>query len=240
MPTIFWIFVLLTFLLVAAISYGTYATARLLRSWQPDHNLLLSPAENLIRLLFLAFCLVLGVVSGLSPAQLGWVFPAVGSQLLWGVLWGTGLALFFYLSTKWLVARTGQQFYSSAVIQAITPHSAKELGLVLVAMVPVVLLEELLFRSLLIGGLSPLLPTPWLVVGWSVLFGLLHAPQGLWGMIGAGAAGLLLGLLFVSQGSLLLPIVAHYVTNSLQIIQAMRLDQPTALSAATDVDRGRL
>ncbi len=240
MPTNFWIFVSLTLLLVTAISYGTYATARLLRHWRPEHNLLLLPAENLIRLLFLAFCTVLGLVSGLSRAQLGWVFPTVGSQLLWGIIWGGGLALFFYLSTKWLVARTGQQFYSSAVIQAITPHSGRELGLVLVAMVPVVLLEELLFRSLLIGGLSPLLPTPLLVIGWSVLFGLLHAPQGVWGMIGAGAAGLLLGILFVSQGSILLPIVAHYVTNCLQIIQAMRLDQAVTLSADTDVDRGRL
>ncbi len=240
MPINFWIFVLLTLALVIFISYGTYATAQLLRHWQPDRNLLLLPAENLIRLLLITLCLVLGSISGVPMVQLGWIFPDIGSQLLWGVVWGAGLALFFYLSTQWLVARTGKRFYSSSVIQAITPHSTQELLLVLVAMLPVVLLEELLFRSLLIGGLAAVLPTPLLVIGWSILFGLLHAPQGLWGMAGAGGAGLLLGSLFVGQGNILLPIVAHYVTNALQIVQAMRLDQATALSTNADADVGRL
>ena len=53
MPINFWIFVLLTLALVIFISYGTYATAQLLRHWQPDRNLLLLPAENLIRLLLI-------------------------------------------------------------------------------------------------------------------------------------------------------------------------------------------
>lgn len=219
----FWLFVGLTLVIVIFISYGTYATARLLRTWQPDRNLLLLPGENLLRLVLIGLCLVLGLLSGAPAAQLGWVFPAVGQQLFWGCLWGGGLALFFYISTKWLVAQTGQRFYSSVVIQAITPQNRAEFLLVLLAMFPVVLVEELLFRSLLIGGLALLWPTPLLVVGWSLLFGLLHSPQGVWGMLGAGLAGLLLGVLFVYQGSLLLPVVAHYVTNCLQIAQAMRL-----------------
>lgn len=221
----FWLFTILTFALVAFLSYGTYATARLLRSWRPDRNLLLLPAENLLRLVLITLCIILGYLSGVPLAQLGWVFPAVGQQLLWGTVYGIGLALFFYLSTKWLVKVTGQRFYSSVVIQAITPRSTRELLLVLLVMAPVVLVEELLFRSLLIGGFALLLPLPWLIIGWSVLFGLLHAPQGLWGMLGAGLGGLVLSLLFVVQGSILLPIVAHYITNCLQVIQAMRLHE---------------
>lgn len=222
----FWLFTILTLGLVAFLSYGTYATARLLRTWQPDRNLLLLPAENLLRLVLIAVCIILGYLSGVPLAQLGWVFPAIGHQLLWGVVWGSGLALFFYGSTKWLVNATGQRFYSSVVIQAITPRSRRELWLVLLVMVPVVLVEELLFRSLLIGGFALLLPLPLLLIGWSVLFGLLHAPQGIWGMLGAGLGGLLLGTLFVVQGSILLPIVAHYVTNCVQVIQAMRRQEP--------------
>ncbi|MEZ4730926.1 MAG: CPBP family glutamic-type intramembrane protease [Caldilineaceae bacterium] len=223
MPIKFWIFTGLTLALVAFISYGTYATARLLRTWQPDRNLLLLPAENLVRLVLIGLCLVLGLLSGVPAAQLGWVFPAVGDQLLWGSLWGVGLALFFYWSTRWFIAQTGQRFYSSVVIQAITPQRRVELWLVLLAMLPVVLLEELLFRSLLIGGFAHLAPVSLLVIGWSILFGLLHSPQGVWGMVGAGLAGLLLGALFAYASSLLLPLVTHYVTNCLQIIQAMRL-----------------
>lgn len=209
--------------MVLLISYSTYTTARLLRTWRPDRNLLLLPAENLLRLVLIGVCLLLGLLSGAPAAQLGWVFSNVGQQVLWGVVWGMGTALFFYLSTKWLVAYTGQRFYSSIVIQSITPQSRVELVLVLALMLPVVLLEELLFRSLLIGGLGLLWPTSFLMITWSILFGLLHSPQGLWGMIGAGLAGLLLGMLFVAQGSILLPIVAHYVTNCLQVVQAMRL-----------------
>lgn len=221
----FWLFMILTFALVAFLGYGTYATARLLRNWQPDRNLLLLPAENLLRLVLITLCLILGLLSGAPAAQLGWVFPAVGQQLLWGTLWGVGLALFFYSSTQWLVYATGQRFYSSVVIQAITPRSGRELVLVLLVMAPVVLVEELLFRSLLIGGFALFLPMPLLIIGWSLLFGLLHAPQGIWGMLGAGLGGLLLSILFVMQGSILLPIVTHYVTNCVQVIQAMRLDE---------------
>lgn len=221
----FWLFTVLTFALVAFLSYGTYTTARLLRHWQPDRNLLLLPAENLLRLVLIALCIILGYLSGVPTAQLGWVFPAVGQQLLWGTVYGMGLALFFYLSTKWLVAMTGQRFYSSVVIQAITPRSRRELLLVLLVMAPVVLVEELLFRSLLLGGFALLFPLPVLIIGWSVLFGLLHAPQGLWGMLGAGLGGLVLSILFVVQGSILLPVVAHYVTNCVQVIQAMRLHE---------------
>ncbi|MEZ4684453.1 MAG: CPBP family intramembrane glutamic endopeptidase, partial [Caldilineaceae bacterium] len=117
----------------------------------------------------------------------------------------------------------GERFYSSVVIKSITPRNRQELLLVLLAMGPVVLLEELLFRSLLIGGFQAVIPLPLLLVGWSIIFGLLHSPQGWWGMVGAGLAGLLFGMLFVKQGSLVLPLVAHYVTNSLQVVQAMRL-----------------
>lgn len=230
----FWLFALLTLALVIFIGYGTYATARLLRTWRPDRNLLLLPAENLLRLVLISVCIILGYLSGVPAAQLGWLFPAIRQQLLWGSVWGVLLALFFYGSTQWLVRSTGQRFYSSVVIQAITPRNLRELLLVLLAMAPVVLVEELLFRSLLIGGFAHVAPLPLLVIGWSVIFGLLHSPQGMWGMVGAGLGGLLLSLLFVVQGSLLLPLAAHYITNTLQVIQAMRLHYAEARSASGD------
>ncbi|MCE7983597.1 MAG: CPBP family intramembrane metalloprotease [Caldilinea sp. CFX5] len=235
----FWLFALLTLALVAFIGYGTYTTARLLRHWRPDRNLLLLPAENLLRLVLIGVCIILGFLSGLPPSQLGWSLSPIGPQVLWGAVWGVVLALFFYGSTQMLVRATGQRFYSSVVIQAITPKDARELALVLVAMAPVVLLEELLFRSLLIGGFARVVPLPLLIVGWSVIFGLLHSPQGRWGMVGAGMGGLLLSLLFVTQGSLLLPLVAHYVTNMVQVIQSMRLRYAEARSTSDAADVSR-
>lgn len=219
----YWLFVLLLMALVGFISYGTYTTARLLRHWQPDRNLLLLPAENGVRLLLIGLCGGLGWLSGLTPQQLGWTTVGWPAQVGWGISWGSGLALFFYFTTRRLVHQGGDRFYSTVIIKAITPHNRRELLLVLLAMGPVVLMEELLFRSLLIAGLLPILPLPLLLIGWSLFFGFLHQPQGWWGMIGAGLAGLVLGYLFVQAGSLILPLVAHYVTNLVQVVQAMRL-----------------
>ncbi len=219
----YWIFVTGTLGLLGLISYGTFATARLLRQWQPDRNLLLLPAENFMRLIFIALCLLLGTLSGVPQTKLGWVPTALWQQMAAGIFWGTLLAICFYWSTRYLLQWGGERFYSAVVMRAIVPQDRRELLLTLLAMGPVVLLEELLFRSLLLGGFSVVLPVPLLLVGWSILFGLLHSPQGLWGMLGSGLAGLLFGVLFLQQGSLLLPLVAHYVANALQLIQAMRL-----------------
>jgi membrane protease YdiL (CAAX protease family) len=218
----YWFFVAGVSTLTLFIGYTTFATARLLKKWRPDRNLLLIPTENLVRLGLIILCLGLGRLSGLGRDQLGWQASGPFRQLIWGSLIGLGIGLFFYYTTYWLIRRTGQRFYSSLVIELIVPTTRRELILVLLAMLPVVLLEELLFRSLLLGGLVPIFPPTILLIGLSLLFGVLHSPQGVWGMVGAGLAGLFFGLLFLWWGSLLLPFVAHYVTNAFQIVQAKR------------------
>ncbi len=218
----YWLFVMGVLLLAASIGYGTFATARLLQHWRPERNLLLHPGENLIRLVIILLCLGLGKLSGLSQEQLGWGFHQPARQLLAGTLIGLGLGFCFYHATRWVMQRTGQRFYSTVVIEHIAPTSRRELMLVLLALLPTVVLEELLFRSLLLGGLAPIVPLPVLLVGLGIFFGLLHSPQGIWGMVGAGLAGFLFGAIFLWQGSLLTPIVAHYITNAFQMVQAMR------------------
>lgn len=224
------IFLLLTGLLVTALGYGTYATAKLLRSWRPDRNLLLTPAENALRLVLLPVCVGLGLLSNLPPSQLGWSLAWQGAQVaresLLGIAIGTALALLFFLSTRSLKTEISNRFYSTTLIEAILPQNDREFVLVCLAMVPVVLVEELLFRSLLIGGFAPLAPVPLLILATGCLFGIMHSPQGVWGMMGAGLAGILFGLLFVWFGTLFIPIVAHYVANIVQILIAMRIFKP--------------
>lgn len=222
------VFVVLTLGLTAFLGYSTFATARLLKTWRPDYNVLLLPAENIVRIGLILLCLGLGWLSGVAPSLLGWQAPAPAAQLGGGVVAGVGLGLFFYFSTQWLVKFTGRQFYSDVVLACILPANNRQLGLVLLALGPAVLLEELLFRSLLLGGLSLIFPAWGVLVTLAVLFGVFHRPQGLWGMLGAGAAGLLLGLLFWQQHSLLAPFVAHYSANALQVILAMKTGAPTA------------
>ncbi len=176
----------------------------------------------MMRLFFILVCLLLGRLSGLPPEQLGWVAPRPVTQALLGAGIGLALGLFFFLTTRWVIRFTGQRFYSTVIIEYVVPRGGREAILVTLALIPVVILEELLFRSLLLGGLAPILPVSGLVVGLGLLFGLLHSPQGLWGMAGASLAGILFGLLFLWQDSLLTPIVAHYLANWVQILLAMR------------------
>jgi membrane protease YdiL (CAAX protease family) len=222
LPPYYLLFVVLTLVLTGWISYNTYLTARMLRTWRPETNPLLHPLETAVRLVMILACIGLGWMSGLDAAVLGWTTAHAWAQVGWGVLAGSVLGMVFLLATRWMVRRTGQRYYSSLVIDMIVPKDGREFALTTLAMVTVVLLEELLFRSLLIGGLTPLLPGAVLAVGFGILFGLLHSPQGAWGMIGAALAGILLGGLFLLAGSLVLPCVAHYVANMVQVGAAYR------------------
>ncbi|MBK8047705.1 MAG: CPBP family intramembrane metalloprotease [Anaerolineales bacterium] len=211
------LFVLLTLVLIAGISTMTYASARVLKTWRPDFNPLLQPSDIAMRLLVILACIGLGYLSGLPFPQLGWTFPNPVLQVGLGLLIGALMAVTIAGVTRWLVARTGDRFYSAQIAELLAPQTRREILWVGLALVPAVLLEELLFRSLLIGGFSPILPVYTLLLGGAVLFGLLHTPQGIWGVAGAGIAGLVFGVLFLVAGSLLLPVVAHYATNLFQL-----------------------
>lgn len=216
------LFVVLTLALTGWIGYNTYATARLLRTWRPPSNPLLHPLETAVRLALIAACIGLGWLSGLDRAVLGWTAADPGAQIVLGVLGGILLGAVFLVGTRWVVKRTGERYYSPLVLDLIVPKDRREFLFTTLAMVTVVLLEELLFRSLLIGGMTPLLPGPFLVLGVGIVFGLLHSPQGTWGMAGAALAGVILGALFLLAGSLLLPCIAHYTANMVQVSVAYR------------------
>lgn len=226
------LFVFLTLLLSGFLTYSTYATARLLSVWRPSSNPMLEPADNLLRVGLAFVCVALGWLSGVPFATLGWTLISPLRQTVLGIVIGLFLAIFFYITTRWVVALTGQRFYSTALLDLIAPHNQRELIAIALALVPSVLLEELLFRSLWIGGFSPIVSPPLLIVTSSLLFGLMHKPQGVWGMIGAGMAGVLFGGLFLWTGSLLLPLVAHYTANLAQLAAARHLRRADA--AASD------
>ena len=225
MPIAYWLFVLLTLLLIVFVAYTTVRSARLLDDWPPELNPLLIPGENVIRLLLIVVCLGLGRLSGLSPAQLGWRFDQALPHALWGITGGLAIAGFYIVLTRLVVARTGHRFYRTTLLRLIVPRTGRQLVWVLLALGPVVLMEELLFRSLLVGGLAPIAPTGWLILASGIIFGALHSPQGRWGVVGTAAAGVAQGWTFAATGSLVLPVVAHYVANSAQIALAYRLGE---------------
>jgi membrane protease YdiL (CAAX protease family) len=137
---------------------------------------------------------------------------------------GVGVAMQIPLNvlTDWAIGRFGPQIYSPLVIRSILPRSRDEWAPVLLALFPAVLVEELLFRSLLLGGLSLFFPIPALVIGTALLFGWMHSPQGRLGIFVTAAISLLLAGLFLWRESLLPPLITHYVVNLLQLLVAHR------------------
>jgi membrane protease YdiL (CAAX protease family) len=220
MPFTYILFAILTLLLVGIVGYGTYRTAQILPTWPVDQNPLLHPAEMVVRFLLIGLCIGLGFLSGEGDAALGWQMPHPFTQILWGTLWGLAIAVIYIITTRWIMAQSDGRYYTPLVVRVIVPRSRQQLLAVAWAMVSVVLLEELLFRSLLLGGFMSLLP-PWLLLAvGGIIFGLMHSPQGWWGMGAIAIGGVLLGLMFIATQSLLMPAVAHYVINMVQISYA--------------------
>ncbi|MFW5965127.1 MAG: CPBP family intramembrane glutamic endopeptidase [Halodesulfurarchaeum sp.] len=112
----------------------------------------------------------------------------------------------------------------------LSPKSALEWGLLLTVLVPLVALsEELLFRGLLIGGVSEALGVAPLVMVLpaGVLFGLAHAAQGRAGVVTAACIGVALGVGFVVTDSLFTVVFAHYVVD---VVEFLRHAERGALS----------
>jgi membrane protease YdiL (CAAX protease family) len=217
-----WIFTAGVVSLIALVCYTMVRSGLALRSWTPRSNLLLSLPDNVARLAMLAFCILLGLTVGPGPEALGWsVSPSLlGRDLLLGVVVGLVWAAALNLGGKLAVRRWGPEVFSAKVLQCMLPISGWEWVGVLLALLPAAALEEMLFRSLPLGGLAWLVPPWWLLWPLAVLFGLLHWPQGGWGVAGAAISAVMLSLLFLATGGIWAPLAAHYTINLSQLVLA--------------------
>lgn len=226
------VFVLLTLTLTAALAYFTHRSAQILPTLPPETNLLLSPADALARAVLCLVCVGLGVLSGVGPVALGWMVDNPMRDLTVGVALGLLGHVLLYPVGQWAARRFGPSAYSPRLLQYIIPRRQRQWWLIVPLFALAVLLEELWFRSLLLGAMNALILqwTNWnagvaalvLALGGAALFGWLHAPQGWLGMLLAGVTGFGLSLLFLASGSLLPPFAAHLVFNLLQLVRASR------------------
>lgn len=214
------VFVLGTLALVGFVCLNAFAGAELLRQRRIDQNLLLHPVEVAGRFGFIGVCAVLGWVAGFSPEQLGWRPEALAIEIGLGLAVAAVLQEVNHRATHWALGRWGRAVYSPAFLRVILPRDRREWPLTVLALFPAALAEEMLFRSLAIGGFSAFLPPLVLAAGFAAIFGLAHLPQGRLGVIGAGALGLCLGLLFIWRWNVVTCTVAHYVINVVQLVRA--------------------
>jgi membrane protease YdiL (CAAX protease family) len=206
--------------LTVALAWATYQSGRLLRALPVRENLLLAPIENVVKAVLVVICIGLGILSGASTSQLGWTLDNVWRDIGLGLILGLVTQLVANALTTLAIKIWGKEIYSPAVMRNIMPRSRVEWLLVPAALLLAVVLEELLFRSLLVGALSVAIPVALLVISTSLIFGLMHSAQGALGVVMTAAMGLWLTLLFVWSGGLLLPLTTHYVVNFLQLLKA--------------------
>jgi len=210
--------------LLAFLCWATYRSGILLRTVDIPFNVLVAPPEVLARLALIVVCVGLGLVSGLPWAQLGWTSADPALDVLLGLVAGVLIQMPLALIASWAVRVWGPRLYDPIVILNVLPRNRRQWVTVPLAFVSAVVLEELLFRSLLVGGLSAVAPAwTWvLAAGFTLVFGLVHWPQGVLGVVATAVAGFVLAGLFIIRGSLLPPLVAHYAVNVLQIMLAAR------------------
>ena len=213
--------------LLAFLCWATYRSGLLLRAVDIPFNVLTSPPEVAARLALIAVCVGLGLVSGLPWTQLGWASTDPVLDVALGLAVGVLIQAPLNLIASWAIraevlARWRSRLYDPRVVLLILPRNRRQWVTVPLAFVSAVVLEELLFRSLLVGGLSTVAPALPLAAACALVFGLVHWPQGVLGVVATAVAGFLLAVLFLARGSLLPPLVAHYAVNILQIVLAAR------------------
>ena len=221
MPILFTVGLLI---LLGFVSYATFRTSEILQQEPPEENILLIPAENVVRLVMIALCIGLGFLSPAGFTALGWIPSDPLGDIGIGVVTGVGISLVATPLTTWIIRRR-PEWYSDIVLKSIRPRTRRQWPLVILALLPAVLLEELLFRSLLLGGFPPYVNILFFAVAASIFFGLLHRPQGEYGMAAVTVVALLLSALFLWRVSLLVVVVTHWVTNIAQLWQAERYEQ---------------
>jgi membrane protease YdiL (CAAX protease family) len=235
---------LLSVSLLAFTGWLTYRSNLLLKELPPELNILLSPPETIARLFFAGFCLFLAWLSGLPAADLGLTITHFWSSLGLGLAIGLITQLAVALMTQAAIQRFGRRIYSSWLILNILPKTRGQWLWLPLAFIPPVLMEELLFRTLLLGLFGKLIPLPLLIISTSILFGLMHQPQGRLGMIVAGVINVWFAVVFVLTGQLFITFMAHYTVNLLQVIfahfQREWLRELEAPATANLIDKSRV
>ena len=219
------IFAVGTIALLAFMYWGAYQNGKEIKTIEIRGNLLLQFPEFVFKILLLGLCL--GIAQSLEVARpekyFGWPPTNIWADIAIGAVIGLVCQFGANLLAALAIRFWGTGIYSPAIMKSIVPKTWVQWILILPPLLLAVVVEEVLFRALAIGGFSAInFPyMPWiLAVGSSLLFGIVHVPQGSLGMVLAGGIGFIFAAIFIVTGSLLLVIAAHFILNFLQILRA--------------------
>jgi len=167
-----------------------------------------------------------------------------------GVLWGAVVGVFVGLGILTLLgaraARKEQDVVTIGDIQAMLPRNRQELRLGALLSINAGLVEELMFRlavpALIFGASGSAIAA---VVFSVLLFGALHAYQGIAGVIGTTVIGAIMMLLYAVSGTIVVPMIVHalFDLRSLVVIPmavygVQRIDGSAPVAAPSPVTPG--
>lgn len=134
------------------------------------------------------------------------------SGLASGLLIGAGIGLLLGVVGTVFLGRNAEEVPTIGDIHALLPRNRAELKFGWALSINAGVVEEVLFRlampALIFGVFGNALLA---VVVSLVVFGLLHAYQGVWGIVGSFVLGVLLMALFLLTGNIVWPIIAHAI-----------------------------
>lgn len=164
----------------------------------------------------------------LSPG-VEWTHLGFHSDVDWGFLGSILIGSVAAILVLTLVTRKGKGIQGPAELEPMLPRNAKERWCAVGTSVTAGVCEEIVFRGLLIAvGVSLGLPL-YVAAGLSLaVFTLAHLYQGPKSMLGVGLIGLVLTYLYLSSGSLLLPILVHVLIDLRALLLTPRPDTESA------------
>lgn len=157
--------------------------------------------------------------SGEGVRAIGWVRRGAGREALLGV--GLFIPLFIGVALLQALLRAAGLAEPVAPPEYLLPRTGAERGVALLLLATVAVAEETVFRGYLLRrfmqagggrGLAVVLST--------LIFALGHAYQGALGIVGVAAIGVVFALIYLRRGSLVAPIVMHFIQNFIGLIVA--------------------
>jgi membrane protease YdiL (CAAX protease family) len=162
------------------------------------------------------------ILDSAPPSVLGLHAPTDWGTTFWLTLEIVILTPIVSIVMRYRITKTQRPGLSILLfeVKELLPRTPYEFCLWFLISITAGICEEIVFRGFLIaylGSLFPYLgfqvPLLFTIILTSILFGFAHIYQGWKGALGAAVAGVILACLYLSTGSLILPIIAHILID---------------------------
>jgi membrane protease YdiL (CAAX protease family) len=233
-----WLVILFT--LVYEPVFGYFDYKRFKQKVKTDDGARVRYYINSVIGLWVPAAFILGLVgfTGITGKDIGFALPGIHTEPLGRAVTYIVLAVALLYAAALLYYAIGyrfsakireqtdkamQQHSEKAGFSDILPVTAREKKWWTFVSVTAGITEEIIYRGFLMFAFSSLFPewSIWLVIlASSALFGLAHTYQGMDGVVRTGLVGFGFALLYAATGSILLPIVLHFLIDMMAKVES--------------------